>query len=405
MDRRDPADLMREIGSLAGCLRAATAAEAPAARIVAEPANPEEIAEIVRKCERDSLSLAPLGAARTLAQLRLEPAAIGISLERMNRIIDYVPDDMTVVAEAGLTLGALNTVAGAHGQRLPCDPAGPDSCTLGAMVAAAKAGPLRLSEGVPRDLLIGVRFVGHGGRLVHGGGRVVKNVAGYDLMKVMTGSFGTLGIITETTFKVRPIPPNYAVAIASFDSAGDAFAAARRAEEAAPLIHLEVVSNLLGGKFDRPGRCVVLAGFGGIRTEADYHRARTSNALRRSPQVLTGSEAAAFYERLRDFDLTEYAIVAQLAVLPAELPRCLRACGGGFIAHAASGVARIFLPDDREPIEIHDAVARWREIAREGRGHLRILSIRDREPNRAGFAMFDQPPEPAMRLMRSLKAT
>ncbi len=77
-----------------------------------------------------------------------------------------------------------------------------------------------------RDLLIGIQFVGHGGRIVRAGGRVVKNVAGYDLMKVMTGSFGTLGIVTEATFKVRPIPENYTLAVARFDAHDAAFAAA-----------------------------------------------------------------------------------------------------------------------------------------------------------------------------------
>src|SRR4029077_2806891 len=125
------------------------------------------------------------------------------------RVIAYEPDDMTVIAEAGLTLASLNGLTATRGQRLPADPPHPDRVTLGALVAAAHAGPLRLSEGTVRDLLIGVRFVGHDARPIHGGGRVVKNVAGYDLMKVMTGSFGTLGIITETTFKVRPIPAHY----------------------------------------------------------------------------------------------------------------------------------------------------------------------------------------------------
>src|SRR6202035_3626289 len=163
-------------------------------------------------------------------------------------------------AEAGLTLGALNELTGARSQRLPTDPPHPDRVTLGALVAAAHAGPLRLSEGGVRDLLIGMRFVGHDGRLIHGGGRVVKNVAGYDLMKVMTGSFGTLGIITETVFKVRPLPENYSLAITSFDDVADALAAARRAEEAATLSHLEVLSPLFGDNFERPGRSVVFAG-------------------------------------------------------------------------------------------------------------------------------------------------
>ena len=78
----------------------------------------------------------------------------------------------------------------------------PELTTIGALIGGARSGPLRLSEGTVRDLLIGVRFIGHQGRLIHGGGTVVKNVAGYDLMKVMTGSYGTLGIVTEATFQV-----------------------------------------------------------------------------------------------------------------------------------------------------------------------------------------------------------
>ncbi|MBV8452944.1 MAG: FAD-binding oxidoreductase, partial [Deltaproteobacteria bacterium] len=349
----------------------------------------------------DGLTLAAMGASRTLAQIRRQPADIGVSLARMDRILDYEPDDMTVVAEAGLTLGALNRCTSRHGQRLPCDPANPELTTLGALVGAAKSGPLRLSEGGVRDLLIGIRFVGHGGRLIHGGGRVVKNVAGYDLMKVMTGAFGTLGIITETIFKVRPQPENYSLAITSFDDVADALLAAQRAEEAAALSHLEVLSPALGHEFARPGRSVVLAGFAGSRTEAGYYRAYVSNALRRNTQMLTGEDAIANYQQLRDLAFAGAVAVAQLAVLPANLPRCLSACGAEFRAHVASGIAQIFFAPDCTNEEIYNTVARWREIARQAHGHLRVLEARAEV--RANLEMFDCPPEPAMRLMRRLK--
>jgi glycolate oxidase FAD binding subunit len=404
MDHADPSALTQVLVTAVDrdCVRLPQDNEACAARVIIEPANPREIAGVVRKCESDGLTLAPMGASRTLAQIRRRPADVGVSLARMARIVDYEPDDMTVVAEAGLTLGALNTSTRAHGQRLPCDPANPELTTLGALVGAAKSGPLRLSEGGVRDLLIGIRFIGHGGRLIHGGGRVVKNVAGYDLMKVMTGAFGTLGIITETTFKVRPLPENYSLAITSFDDAADALIAARRAEEAATLSHLEALSPSLGAEFAKPGRSVVLAGFSGSRAEADYYRAHVSNALRRNTQMLTGEDAVANYQRLRDLDFAGAAVVAQLAVLPADLPRCLDGCGAGFRAHAATGIAQIFLASDRTNDEIHKAVGRWREIAHQAGGHLRVLQARP--DARANLQMFDRPPEPAIRLMHRLKA-
>lgn len=403
MDHLDPSALTRLLTAVvdADRVRLPNDREAFAARVIIEPANPQEIGEVVRKCESDGLALAPMGAARTLSQVRRQPAEVGVSLARMDRIVDYEPDDMTIVAEAGLTLGTLNACTTLHGQRLPCDPANPELTTLGALVGAAKSGPFRLSEGGVRDLLIGIRFVGHEGRLIHGGGRVVKNVAGYDLMKVMTGSFGTLGIITETVFKVRPLPENYSLAITSFDDVADALAAARRAEEAATLSHLEVLSPSFGDKFERPGRSVLFAGFGGSRTEASYCRAHLSNALKRNTQMLAGDDAIANYQQLRDFDFGDAAIIAQLALLPADLPQRLSACGAEFHAHAASGVAQIILPPDRTNEEISDAVGRWREIAHEAHGHLRVLEARS--DVRANLDMFDQPTDPAMRLMRRLK--
>src|SRR5947209_5944531 len=107
MDLLDPADLRHIISGLVAGehMRLPRDNEARVARLIIEPDGPEQIADIVRKCESDGLTLAPIGASRTLAQIRPTPVAIGLSLARMNRIIDYEPDDMTVVAEAGLTLG------------------------------------------------------------------------------------------------------------------------------------------------------------------------------------------------------------------------------------------------------------------------------------------------------------
>src|SRR5882757_8739953 len=158
MNVRDVSELPRQIGDIVGDghVRETQGLEARAATIVAEPGNADEVAEIVRKCESDSIALAAMGSARTLSQMRSTPVAVGISLARMNRVIAYEPDDMTVIAEAGFTLGALNDLAGSHAQRLPADPKHPHQATLGALVAASHAGPIRLSEGVARDLLIGI---------------------------------------------------------------------------------------------------------------------------------------------------------------------------------------------------------------------------------------------------------
>jgi glycolate oxidase FAD binding subunit len=403
MKVRDSAELGRQFSAIVGdgCVRAPRDHESRAASIVVEPRDADEVAELVRKCEADSIALAPMGVAQTLAHLRPTPVAMGISLTRMNRVIAYEPDDMTVIAEAGLTLGALNELTGARAQRLPTDPPHPDRITLGALVAAAHAGPLRLSEGTVRDLLIGLRFVGHDARLIHGGGRVVKNVAGYDLMKVMTGSFGTLGIITETTFKVCPIPARYTIASAAFSDAETAFAAATRLHDAIPLIHLEVVSAAVAHALGYDRSPHVLAGFGGNAREVAFLQTKVNEILGPQSDLVVDAEASAAYKRLRDFDAPDAPLVAQIAVPPANLASCLLQSRAEYRAHAGSGVAQVFNANLANVDEFQGTVARWREIARGARGHLRVLRVADEF--RGSVRMFDDPPKPALELMRRLK--
>jgi glycolate oxidase FAD binding subunit len=406
-EARNPAlRVATELGTLIGAdrLRTPEGHEALAADVIVEPRSADEISRIVFKCEVDGISLAALGAARTLSELRRAHVTLGLSLARMARVIAYEPDDMTVTAEAGVTLGALNQLMAPRRQHLPLDPSDPGSVTLGALIGAAKAGPLRLSEGTVRDLLIGVCFVGHGGRIVHGGGRVVKNVAGYDLMKVMTGSHGTLGIVVEATFKVRPLPERYTLAMLTCSNPAAAFEAATRIHDALPLVHLEVLSPGIAQNLGiAPEQFGVIAGFCGNRDEIDY-QAEKIRALADGAEleIVQLASALRLYQRLRDFTLPVPGIAAQVATPPAALTRCLQDCGVEFRAHAGCGVAELFMPGEPSAEEAAKLVARWREIAAGARGHLRLLAAP--ASIRAGLDFFGAPSEGVLKLSRRLKA-
>jgi glycolate oxidase FAD binding subunit len=393
-------NLTRALG--ADRVRAPSGPEARAAEQVIEPRTVDEVAELVRACERDRIALAPLGAATTLAQIRRVPVAIGVSLARLARVLVHEPADMTVVADAGLTLGALNDALAGARQRLPLDPRDPPARTLGAIVAASHAGPLRLSEGTPRDMLIGIQFVGHAGQLVRAGGRVVKNVAGYDLMKVMTGSFGTLGIIVATTFKVRPAPEHYALAVVPCERAAAAFDLARRLNDALPLTHIEVLSPAFAVESGFPCKHLLLAGFSGNHGELDYQRERIAGIAGSGPEFLNGDGAMQRYLRLRDLDVARYALAAQIAVLPAELSRALEACGAEFRAHAGSGIAQIVVADLNGADAARATLARWRDAAGAARGHVRVLAAAPEF--HATLEFFDAPNAGALKLMRRMKA-
>jgi glycolate oxidase FAD binding subunit len=129
-----------------------------------------------------------------------------ISLQRSSGVTEYVPGDLVLTTLAGTTMREIATVTGAHGQWLPLDPFGSTDGTLGATVATASAGPLAHAFGGPRDLVLGVECVTGTGAIIRGGGRVTKNVAGFDLTRLLVGSWGTLGVITEISVRLRARP-------------------------------------------------------------------------------------------------------------------------------------------------------------------------------------------------------
>ena len=164
------------------------------------------------------------GPPSTTAACRARPG-VAIDTRALNEVIDYPAADMTITVQAGITLASLRAVLAEQGQRLAVDAPHPDRATLGGIFATNTSGPRRFGAGRPRDQIIGVSFVTADGTPVKGGGRVVKNVAGYDFPKLLTGSLGTLGILTQMTLKVRPAPEASAIAWASFpdaDRLGDA---------------------------------------------------------------------------------------------------------------------------------------------------------------------------------------
>jgi glycolate oxidase FAD binding subunit len=184
----------------------AVAGAAPPA--VAAPGTTAEAAEVVRLAGERGWAVVPFGGG-TQIDCGYPPRRVDLVLSTrgLDRVVDYQPDDMTVTVEPGVTLAALEATLASRGQFLPLDPPLAERATAGGTVAAAKTGPWRAAYGTPRDWVIGCRVIGADGTEVRGGGQVVKNVAGYDLPKLYTGSFGSLGLITELTFKVMPRPP------------------------------------------------------------------------------------------------------------------------------------------------------------------------------------------------------
>ncbi len=174
--------------------------------VVVEPASVEEAAAVLKECSSKGLTVVPRGGGTKLDWgAPPERADVVMSTSRMDGVLEHAAGDLVLRAQAGCRLDSVQDRLAASGQVLALDPPG-RGATLGGVTATAASGPHRLRYGTPRDLLIGITVVLSDGTVARAGGKVVKNVAGYDLGKVFAGSFGTLGLIVEVTFRLHPRP-------------------------------------------------------------------------------------------------------------------------------------------------------------------------------------------------------
>jgi glycolate oxidase FAD binding subunit len=181
----------------------------------------ETIAAAIRESGATRTSIRISGRSNWLDAGRPVRAAKDLSLRDDTGVVSYVPGDLTLTVRAGTTLGEIERVTLEHDQWLPLDPYGSSDGTIGATIATASAGPLAASFGLPRDLVLGLEFVNGRGEVIRAGGKVVKNVAGFDLSRLLTGSWGTLGVITEVTLRLYARPRADRTFLVSLNGTGE----------------------------------------------------------------------------------------------------------------------------------------------------------------------------------------
>ena len=188
--------------------RASLSVRGKTPQLVVYPSSAEQTAEVLCYSSQMRLALIPCCNATKLS-IGNPPRDYDVALcvKEMNRVWHYEPEDLTVSAEPGMKFGDSQHFVGQHGLWLPLNPPGSAAASLGGIVATNATGSYRCFYGTPRDMVLGVKVATTEGKVIKAGGRVVKNVAGYDLTKLMIGSFGTLGVIVEMSFKLFPRPP------------------------------------------------------------------------------------------------------------------------------------------------------------------------------------------------------
>jgi glycolate oxidase FAD binding subunit len=371
---------------------------------VREPGTIEEAAEVLSGAARDRKSVLIAGGGTDL-ELGAPPERLDVLLRtrRLDRVVEHAPSDQIVVAEAGVPVAALARALAQAGQRLALDPPLPERATVGGIVAANAFGPRRTRYGSVRDLIIGITIVRADGVVAHGGGKVVKTVAGFDLPKLMVGSLGTLGLIATATFRLHPMPEDSATLLAPGLRARDVLVAVAQMREAQLEPDSVVALRTAGDRFDLAVR---FEGFGrGVAEQRERFAALVSRELRCACEVLGAPEAARLWER-HDTTRRAGSFRAKVAALPAALESVeagvLAPLGGSLEASACVWYPTLglgFVGGEPTPA-LGEAVVAARARLSEGGGSLVLLAAPD--GLRTASDVWGAPPR-ALDLMRSVK--
>ncbi len=289
---------------------------------VVRPDSVAELGRIVSDARRQRQAIYPVGG-RTMLDIGLPPTKPGVVVDtlRLNRVIDYPARDMTVTVQAGITLGELSAVLAKESQWLPIDVPRPDRATIGGAVATNASGPHRLGHGTLRDYVLGVSFVTDDGIEVKGGGRVVKNVAGYDFMKLQTGAMGTLGIVTQVTLKVKPRPD--ATAVVAFGCASGELPAVleflhKSNSRPVAVELLNAAAWAAAGFPPASAEWVIVVGFAEKRSTVDWQRATLLDEVK-SPILDLGANADRVWATVTDLQVrADSRFIGKAAVLPSR---------------------------------------------------------------------------------------
>ena len=282
---------------------------------VETPVDGPAVAALLADAANLGRSVIPVGGGTALSLGNPPTSAdIVLSTRNLGGIIDYEPVDLVLSVGAGARLGDVKAVLAEHGQTLPIDPPGGDDATIGGLVATALTGPLRLSAGSLRDLLIGISLAHPSGTITRAGGMVVKNVSGFDLPRVYHGSLGTLGVILSANFKVLPLPRTETTVLArcaSLEEAVEGAQAFRR--DGAPAAALEA------GWFE--DAWFIAARFAGREPSVNAGVMNATSLLPGDQSILDPDTSAAWWKRYQaalNLSTTSDEVVIRCTVRPRE---------------------------------------------------------------------------------------
>jgi glycolate oxidase FAD binding subunit len=354
------------------------------------------IAERVREAQAARRPLRVSGAGTWLGAGQPVRADTTLSLGDDRGIVEYVPGDLTLTARAGTRLSEISEATRAHGQWLPLDPWGGDDGTLGATVSTATAGPHAYAMGLPRDVVLGLEFVNGSGQVIRSGGRVVKNVAGFDLTRLIIGSWGTLGVVTEVTVRLRARPEHtrtLAIAIPATHTRLNELATQLRALPFTPLAS-EVVNARLAAQLGQGDAPVLLLRIGGNEksVKGQLELLRPFGVARDMDESVWDSLRAAEPAALATWRWSQLASLFGDTWGAAD--RATRAYGGAILhGNPARGVVRVVVPSA--------AKASAAELARAAAAFRGTVAIESLPPNAWSLVESRAAHDPVSRAIRA----
>jgi len=402
-DWRQPPELAQCGGHRPG--EAADAVDGAVPAIVIEPIQPAQLAAAMAWVTRERLQTVIRGRGSKLSWGRTPSQVhVVLSTAQLNRDVVHRHGDLTVTVQAGTTLSDLNRQLALQGQWLPLDSAF-ENATIGGLIATNDSGPLRHRYGTPRDLLIGITLAMTDGSVVRSGGHVVKNVAGYDLAKLVSGSFGTIAAIADATFKLLPIPQTSQTILASYAD-GDAMAADAAALAGSQLEPVALDVRVLLGQPGAAPQRQLAARFATSPEATRLQVAETRQGLSTSSlQVLEGPSEGAWWSEQVRHPWTLAGSTIRLSWLPAALADVLRLVdelqrtSGGAVeltTRAALGAGFLRLDGDDAPVARAIERLRTRQIV------TNVVVLRHGGALKRSVDAWGAPPD-SQRLMQALK--